>query len=66
MPVIADLYANDYPEVATKREEVIAILVKEEKVFRQTLEKGLKEFEKLAYKSDGRGIVTTYTKILER
>lgn len=48
VPVIADLYADDYPEVKAKREEVIAVLVKEEKVFRQTLRKGLQEFNKLA------------------
>jgi len=46
VPVIADLYVSDYPEVANKREEVIATLVKEEKVFRQTLRKGLKQLEK--------------------
>ncbi len=46
VPVIADLYADDYPEVAKKREEIIAVLVKEEKAFRQTLRKGLREFEK--------------------
>ncbi len=48
VPVIADLYHNDYPEVAEKREEVIAILIKEEKSFRQTIRKGIKEFNKLA------------------
>lgn len=48
VPVIADLYHNDYPEVAAKRDEVIAVLVKEEKVFRQTLRKGLKQLEKFA------------------
>lgn len=48
VPVIADLYHADYPEVATKREEVVATLAREEKVFRQTLRKGLKEFEKYA------------------
>src|SRR5690606_25250938 len=47
VPVIADLYHHDYPEVAASREEVIAVLVKEEKAFRQTLRKGLKEFSKL-------------------
>src|SRR5690606_32244045 len=47
VPVIADLYHDDYPEVAAKRDEVIATLIKEEKVFRQTLRKGLKEFEKM-------------------
>jgi alanyl-tRNA synthetase len=45
VPVIADLYHDDFPEVAEKRDEVIAVLVKEEKAFRQTLRKGLREFE---------------------
>lgn len=48
IPVIADLYAVDYPEVAEKRDEVIAVLIKEEKAFRQTLRKGLREFDKYA------------------
>ncbi len=48
VPVIADLYAADYPEVAEKRDEIIAVLAKEEKVFRQTLRKGLKQLEKFA------------------
>ena len=51
VPVIADLYAEDFPEVKAAREEVIAILVKEEKAFRQTLRKGLKQMEK--YAADG-------------
>lgn len=46
VPVIADLYHEDYPEVAEKRDEVIETLAKEEKVFRQTLRKGLQIFEK--------------------
>ncbi|MFA5003730.1 MAG: alanine--tRNA ligase-related protein [Candidatus Saccharimonadales bacterium] len=45
VPVIADLYHDDFPEVAQNREKVIEVLVKEEKVFRQTLRKGLKELE---------------------
>lgn len=48
VPVIADLYIDDFPEVAAKREDVIAVLVKEEKVFRQTLRKGLKQLEKFS------------------
>ncbi len=48
VPVIADLYVNDFPEVKENRDEVIAVLVKEEKAFRQTLRKGLKELEKIA------------------
>jgi alanyl-tRNA synthetase len=48
VPIIADLYTADYPEVAEKREDIIATLAKEEKVFRQTLRKGLKQLEKFA------------------
>jgi len=48
VPVIADLYADDYPEVAENRENIIAVLAKEEKVFRQTLRKGLLEMKKMA------------------
>jgi alanyl-tRNA synthetase len=47
VPVIADLYHNDFPEVAENRDTIIAVLIKEEKAFRQTLRKGLQEFEKL-------------------
>jgi alanyl-tRNA synthetase len=48
VPVIADLYVDDFPEVAENRELIIAVLVKEEKAFRQTLRKGLKQMEKFA------------------
>ncbi len=48
VPVIADLYHEDFPEVAANRDKVIEVLIKEEKAFRQTLRKGLKEFEKIA------------------
>ena len=48
VPVIADLYIDDFPEMRTKRDEVIAPLVKEEKAFRQTLRKGLKELTKMS------------------
>ncbi len=48
VPVITDLYHDDFPEVAEKRDEVIAVLIKEEKAFRQTIRKGLKQFEKFA------------------
>lgn len=46
VPVIADLYADDYPELKQKRDEVVATLVKEEKIFRQTLIKGLREMRR--------------------
>lgn len=48
VPAIADLYHDDFPEVAENREAIVAVLVKEEKVFRQTLRKGLKQLEKFA------------------
>jgi alanyl-tRNA synthetase len=51
VPVIADMYEEDYPEVKAQRDEVVATLVKEEKVFRQTLRKGLRELDK--FKTDG-------------
>jgi alanyl-tRNA synthetase len=63
VPVIADLYVNDYPEVKENREKIIETLVKEEKVFRQTLRKGINEFKKLTAGSkqlDGEVIFKLY------
>lgn len=51
VPVIAGLYRDDFPEVSEKQDEVVAVLVKEEKVFRQTLQKGIRQMQKFA--SDG-------------
>ena len=51
VPVIADLYEADFPEVKESRESIIAVLVKEEKAFRQTLRKGLKQMQQ--YIDDG-------------
>ena len=51
VPVIADLYEADFPEVKENREQIIAVLVKEEKAFRQTLRKGLKQMQR--YVDDG-------------
>lgn len=48
VPIVTELYAPDYPEVAEHQAEVIAVLIKEEKVFRQTLRKGLKHLAKFA------------------
>ena len=45
VPVIADLYEADFPEVKGNRESIIAVLVKEEKAFRQTLRKGLRQMQ---------------------
>jgi alanyl-tRNA synthetase len=51
VPVVADLYHDSYPEVAANRDTVIEVLVAEEKKFRRTLERGLKQ---LASYGDGR------------
>ncbi len=61
VPVIADLYAVDFPDVKAARDDVIATLVKEEKAFRQTLRKGLKELAKVAKEGlTGEEIFTLY------
>lgn len=51
VPVVVELYATDYPEVMEARDTVLAVLVKEEKAFRQTLRKGVAELQKMAVES---------------
>jgi len=61
VPVIADLYHDDFPEVAEKRDIVIAVLIKEEKAFRQTLRKGIQQMQKFAANGlTGEEIFTLY------
>ena len=48
VPIIADLYHADYPEVAEARTKIVEVLAKEEKVFRQTLRKGILQLTKLS------------------
>jgi alanyl-tRNA synthetase len=48
VPVITGMYIDDFPEVAAQNDEVIAVLVREEKAFRQTLRQGVRELGKLA------------------
>ncbi len=64
VPVITGLYEDDFPEVAAKRDDVIAVLVKEEKAFRQTLKKGIKEFERILSVKES-GMYNTGTKTPE-
>jgi alanyl-tRNA synthetase len=57
--LIAGLYRDDYPEIAEHEDMIIRTLMQEEKQFRQTLERGLREFEKLTSESgslDGNAI----------
>lgn len=51
-PVIRQIYGQDFPEVTANYDAVLAAMQKEEKAFRQTLIKGLREFEKLFRGSD--------------
>jgi alanyl-tRNA synthetase len=51
IPAVAGIYSHDYPEVAERGDQVIAVLVKEEKAFRRTLQKGIKQLR--AYADDG-------------
>ncbi|HSD56502.1 MAG TPA: alanine--tRNA ligase-related protein, partial [Candidatus Saccharimonadales bacterium] len=48
VPVIVAMYDKDFPEMDTQRDAVIEILVREEKVFRQTLRKGIHEMSKMS------------------
>lgn len=50
-PVIAELYRNDFPELLEQEQQVIDVLVKEEKAFKQTLRKGKKHIENMAANS---------------
>jgi alanyl-tRNA synthetase len=45
--VVIDIYKNDFPEVAEREKEAVKVLAAEEKLFRQTLRKGLSEFRKM-------------------
>jgi alanyl-tRNA synthetase len=47
-PIIIDLYEKDFPEVSQRRQEVLEAFMREERIFRQTLRSGVREFQKLA------------------
>lgn len=47
-PVVREIYGEDYLEVVANYDTVLTVLEKEERVFRQTLQKGLRELEKIA------------------
>jgi alanyl-tRNA synthetase len=48
VPVITEIYRDSFPEVASREESIIHVLVREEKQFRRTLERGVREFDKLS------------------
>ncbi len=49
---VTEIYSDNYPEVKQKELEVIGIIRKEEKKFKKTLEKGLRQFEKISKKGN--------------
>jgi alanyl-tRNA synthetase len=48
VPIITYLYSSEFPEVKAATSKVIEVMVHEEKLFRQTLRKGLKELGKMS------------------
>jgi alanyl-tRNA synthetase len=48
IPVVTDIYRADFPEVEKNEQSVIDTLMREEHQFRTTLDRGVKEFGKLA------------------
>ena len=51
IPTVVALYADDYPEVRERQDQVVATLVKEEQSFRRTLTKGIKQLG--SYRASG-------------
>lgn len=47
-PVVKEIYGEDYPEVVENYDNVLSSLEKEERLFRQTLTKGLRELTKIS------------------
>jgi alanyl-tRNA synthetase len=62
VPTVAKIYRSDFSEVAEGEAIVVEAFVREEKIFRQTLRKGLHEFEKMTKdkKIDGAGVFKLY------
>src|SRR3989338_1942164 len=44
--LVVDMFSNTYPELKKKKQSILNELMKEEIQFRQTLEKGLRQFER--------------------
>jgi alanyl-tRNA synthetase len=60
--IVIDLYKEEYPELSEKKDKILNELQKEEDKFDKTLERGLKEFEKLEKITgkDAFNLFTTY------
>ena len=53
---VIEIYKDIYPEVKSKEADILTVIQKEEEKFSKTLERGLKEFEKIARKGDISGL----------
>ena len=53
---VVERYMDDYPEIKSKESDTLDIIQKEQEKFEKTLEKGLREFEKIASKGNISGI----------
>jgi alanyl-tRNA synthetase len=55
-PIVVEIFAPDFPEVREHQKQVIEVFTREERIFRQTLRNGLREFnrlEKLGFEKGG-------------
>ncbi len=53
VPAIVGIYRDSYPTYAKQQDMIVQVLQKEEKAFRQTLKRGLRELDKLGRVGDG-------------
>lgn len=53
---VVEIYRDIYPEVKSKETDVLTIIQREQEKFEKTLEKGLKQFEKVLIKGEISGI----------
>lgn len=53
---VIEIYQDIYPELRSREADILTIIQKEEEKFSKTLEKGLKEFEKIAKRGDISGV----------
>jgi len=49
---VIEIYQDVYPEVRSREADILTVIQKEEEKFSQTLERGLKQFEKIASSGD--------------
>jgi alanyl-tRNA synthetase len=54
-PVVIDIYRRAYPELEERQNQILDTLLREEELFRKTLERGVKEFIKIKNRADAGG-----------